>query len=128
MRPRTLRARAAAAGLLAVSLAAAMTGGAAGVAGDAGAAGVAAVAGPATASAWSIQAVPPLDTTSTISRFLGVSCPAGGACVAVGRSIVAAPGPQSGALRSSPVKLVVSTNRAARGEPMVMLLLASAEG
>ncbi|HXJ25816.1 MAG TPA: hypothetical protein VNH17_08955, partial [Streptosporangiaceae bacterium] len=87
MRPRTLRARAAAAGLLAVSLAAAMTGGAAGVAGDAGAAGVAAVAGPATASAWSIQAVPPLDTTSTISRFLGVSCPAGGACVAVGRSI-----------------------------------------
>jgi len=78
VRRRTLRARAAAAVLLAVSLAAAMTG---------GAAGVAAAAGPAAASAWSIQAVPPLDTTSTISRFLDVSCATGSACVAVGRSV-----------------------------------------
>ena len=48
--------------------------------------------------------------------------------VAVGRSIVCNPGPHSGALRSSPVKLLVSVNRAARGEPMVMLLLPSADG
>ena len=48
--------------------------------------------------------------------------------VAVGLNMAAAPGPHIGALQSSPVKFVVSTNRAARGEPMVMLLLASAEG
>ena len=80
MRRRTLRARAAAAVLLAAGLAAATTSAAAG-------AGAANAATPAAAPAWSIQAVPPLDTTSTISRFLGVSCPTGSFCVAVGMNI-----------------------------------------
>ena len=80
MRRRTLRARAAAAVLLAAGLAAATTSAAAG-------AGAAQAATPAAGPAWSIQAVPPLDTTSTISRFLDVSCPTASFCVAVGMSI-----------------------------------------
>ena len=80
MTPRTLRARAAAAVLLAAGLAAATTSAAAG-------ANAAKAATPAAVPAWSIQAVPPLDSTSTISRFLDVSCPTGSFCVAVGMNI-----------------------------------------
>jgi hypothetical protein len=80
VRRRTLRARAAAAVLLAAGLAAATTSAAAG-------AGAAGAATPAAATAWSVQAVPPLGTTSVISRFLGVSCPTGSFCVAVGMNI-----------------------------------------
>jgi len=77
---RPLRARAAAAVLLAAGLAAATASTAAGA--TPAQAGV-----PAAAPPWTIQNVPPLDTTSTISRFLGVSCPTGSFCVAVGMSI-----------------------------------------
>lgn len=69
------RVRAAAAVLLTASLAMTMS---------AAAAVPASPAVPAAKSAWSVQHVPPLDTHSTISRFLGVSCPTGGSCVGVG--------------------------------------------
>jgi hypothetical protein len=73
------RVRAAAAVLLTASLAMTMSAAAAVPGGPA-----APAPAPAAKSAWSIQHVPPLDTHSTISRFLGVSCPTGGSCVGVG--------------------------------------------
>jgi hypothetical protein len=88
VRPRTLPARTAAAVLLAAGLAAATSGAVTGPAGAAGADRAAGpAAAPAAASAWSIQAVPPLDTTSVISRFLDVSCPTASFCLAVGMNI-----------------------------------------
>jgi hypothetical protein len=59
-----------------------MTGAAAGTVGIAGTAPGA--VGPAAKSAWSIQHVPPLNTSRTTGRFLGVSCPTGSSCLAAG--------------------------------------------
>ena len=80
--------------LIAASLAATMTGSAAGRTGTAGGAGAAGRAAgatgvnpaaiPAAKSVWSIQHVPPLNTDRTIGRFLDVSCPTNGSCLAAG--------------------------------------------
>ena len=65
--------------LLAASLAATTTGAAAGTA-----AGAVGPAVPAAKSAWSIQHVPPLNTSRTTGRFLDVSCPTDSSCLAAG--------------------------------------------
>jgi hypothetical protein len=88
-RPRLRGGLAGAAGavLLAASLAATMTGTAAGAARPVAATPGAATTGaavPAAKPAWSVQHVPPLNTSRTTGRFLDVSCPTNSSCLAAG--------------------------------------------